>query len=202
MDSLQSLMDLTSLVCTILNFLLAMALAVESVADGNTDMAAVNAVIDTISVKLVTYLGLMGAWTAADSILFDIPQHEEEMTKQFAAPLNLRIDDLTDTACHKMTHFYHGHLRRLYTAFDLEGYLLQLDAEMLPFFTGYTSPRSGSQCCYRIHPEEVFLFFMTKVATGLSNQRIVDMYIGGDYARWSYAYPWMLKYLDERYRDI
>jgi hypothetical protein len=77
MDSLQSLMDLTSLVCTVLNFLLAMALAVESVADGNTDMAAVNAVIDTISVKLVTYLGLMGAWTAADSILFDISQHKE-----------------------------------------------------------------------------------------------------------------------------
>ena len=43
---------------------------------------------------------------------------------------------------------------------------------------------------------------MTKVATGLSNQRIVDMYIGGDSARWSYAYPWMIKYLDERYRDI
>ena len=61
MDSLQSLMDLTSLVCTVLNFLLAMALAVESVADGNTDMAAVNAVIDTVSVNLVTYLGLMGA---------------------------------------------------------------------------------------------------------------------------------------------
>jgi hypothetical protein len=40
-------------------------------------MAAVNAVIDTVSVNLVTYLGLMGAWTAADSILFDIPQHEE-----------------------------------------------------------------------------------------------------------------------------
>ena len=47
-----------------------------------------------------------------------------------------------------------------------------------------TSPRSGSQCCYRIHPEEVFLFTMTKVATGLSNQRIVDMYIGSDYACW------------------
>ncbi len=43
---------------------------------------------------------------------------------------------------------------------------------------------------------------MTKVATGLLNQCIVDMYIGGDYARWSYTYPWMLKYLDERYRDI
>ena len=43
---------------------------------------------------------------------------------------------------------------------------------------------------------------MTKVATDLSNQRIVDMNIGGGYARWSYTYPWMLKYLDERYRDI
>ena len=77
MDSLQSSMGLTSLVCTVLNFQLAMALAVESVADGNTDMATVNAVIDTFVMNLVTYLGLMGAWTAADSILFDIPQHEE-----------------------------------------------------------------------------------------------------------------------------
>ena len=202
MDSLQSLMGLMSLVCTILNFQLVIALAVESVADGNTDMAAVNAVIDTVSMNLVTYLGLMGAWTTANSILLDIPQHEEEMTKQFATRTHLRIGDLTDTACHKMTHFYHGQLRRLYTAFDLEGYLLQLNVEMLSFYTGYTSPRSGSQCCYRIHPEEVFLFTMTKVATGLSNQRMVDMYIGGDYARWSHAYPWMLKYLDKRYRDI
>ncbi len=59
-----------------------MALAVESVANGNTDMATVNAVIDTVSVNLVTYLGLMGAWTAVNSILIDIPQHKEEMTKR------------------------------------------------------------------------------------------------------------------------
>ena len=90
MDSLQSLMGLTSLVCTVLNFQLAMALAVESVADGNTDMVAVNAVIDTVSVNLVTYLGLMGARTAADSILFDIPQHMEKMTFAF---IDNSIDD-------------------------------------------------------------------------------------------------------------
>ena len=45
-------------------------------------MTAVNVVVDTVSVNLVTYLGLMGAWTAANSILFDIPQHKEEMTKR------------------------------------------------------------------------------------------------------------------------
>ena len=76
MDSLQSSMGLTSLVCTVLNFQLVMALAVESVADGSNDMAAINAVMDTALVNLVTYLSLMGAWTAANSILFDIPQHE------------------------------------------------------------------------------------------------------------------------------
>ena len=91
-----------------------MALVVESVAaDGNTDMAAINAVIDTVSVNLVTYLGLMGAWTAADSMLFDIPQYKEEMTKQFAERTHLRIDDMADTACHKMTHFFHGQLSLL-----------------------------------------------------------------------------------------
>ena len=89
MDSLQSLMGLTSLVCTILNFQLTMALAVESVADGNTDMAAINAVIDTVSVNLVTYLGLMGAWTAADSMLFDIPKYKLVFMKQFAAPTDI-----------------------------------------------------------------------------------------------------------------
>ena len=141
MDSLQSLMGSTSLVCTILNFQLAMALAVESVADGNTDMAAVNSVIDAVAMNLTTFLGLMGAWTAADSMLFDIPHHEDEMTRQFAAPTNLRINNFTDTACHKMTHFFHGQLRQLYTAFDLEGYLVQLNVDMLPFYTGYTFPK-------------------------------------------------------------
>ena len=76
MDSLQSSMGLTSLFCTVLNFQLTMALAVESVADGNTDMAAVNSVIDAVAKNLTTFLGLMGAWTAADSMLVDIPQYK------------------------------------------------------------------------------------------------------------------------------
>jgi hypothetical protein len=40
-----------------------------------------------------------------------------------------------------------------------------------------------------VDPEEAFLFTMIKVATGMSNQFIVDNYIGGDYAFWSKAYP-------------
>ncbi|KAL7524503.1 hypothetical protein ACHAXR_002236, partial [Thalassiosira sp. AJA248-18] len=55
---------------------------------------------------------------------------------------------------------------------------------------------------YLIHPEELFLFTLTKVATGRTNQSIIDEYFGGDYARWSLGYPWMLRYIDERYEDI
>ncbi len=40
------------------------------------------------------------------------------------------------------------------------------------------------------------------VAMGMSNQFIVDNYIGGDYARWSKAYPWMVRYLSSRYEGI
>ncbi len=83
MDSLQTLMGLTLLVCIVLNFQLAMALFAESVAaNGNTDMTAVNAVVDTVLVILVTYLGLMGAWTTADSIFF-YNQNKVYHEKQF-----------------------------------------------------------------------------------------------------------------------
>jgi hypothetical protein len=31
---------------------------------------------------------------------------------------------------------------------------------------------------------------------------IVDTYFGGDYNCWTYAYPWTLRYLDDRYKDV
>jgi hypothetical protein len=43
---------------------------------------------------------------------------------------------------------------------------------------------------------------MIKVATGLTNQHIVDNYFGGDYARWSKTYPFVLRYIDTRYKHI
>ncbi len=64
----------------------------------------------------------------------------------------------------------------------------------IAIFTGHTY--------YRIHPKEVFLFTLTKLASGLNNHMIVDTYFGGNYNRWTYAYPWMLRYLDDRYKDF
>ena len=68
-------------------------------------------------------LGLMGSFSVANSLLYDIPPHKEEKTTQFSAAKNLCIDDLSDIAAHKMTHFFQGNLKELYEAFGLESEL-------------------------------------------------------------------------------
>jgi hypothetical protein len=92
-----------------------------------------------------------------------------------------------------MTHFSQSQLCHLYAHFGLAA---------LAAGVGTTIPIFISHTYYRIHPEEVFLFILTKLATGLSNHMIVDTYFGGDYNRWTYGYPWMLRYLDKRYKHI
>jgi hypothetical protein len=58
---------------------------------------------------------------------------------------------------------------------------------------------SGSPCCCRIHPVEVFLFTLCRLATGWMQVHIVDTYFGGDKNRWTNAYTWMIKYIYDRY---
>ncbi len=96
-------------------------------------------------------------------------------------------------------HFNHGQLRCLYKAFDLKS-LLELMDEKLAFPTGHFC--NGHPCKYRIHPEEVFLYTLWKVATWMTQVQIVDTYFGGDKNWWMHAYPWMLKYLNKRYNRV
>ena len=51
-------------------------------------------------------------------------------------------------------------------------------------------------------PQRVVLFTLCKVESGRTNRSIVDEYFGGDYARWSLGYPWMLHCVSNRYEDI
>ena len=99
-----------------------------------------------------------------------------------------------------MTHFYHGQLVCLYRLFDLDSFLRNIDETKVPLYTGHIVNNVPTR--YLIDPEELFLFTLTKIATGRTNQSIIDEYFGGDYARWSFGYPWMLRYLDDKYIDI
>jgi hypothetical protein len=180
--------------------LLVLVLACEEVADGDdVDYDALHAAFKSIAIVLMAFLGLLCAVRIAEGLIFDVPTGQSDAPLQFSRKKGLRIDNLSDTAALKMTRFNWSQLHRLYAAFDLEG-LLELIQEKLSFPTGHAF--YGTPCCYRIHPEEVLLFTLCRLATGMAQVRIVDTYLGGDKNRWTYVYPWMLKYLDERYANI
>lgn len=198
--TLQTMWYLAATFCNVTSLILAVVLAVESVANGDANMTVIDDAIETLIFILSTYLGMDNMLTTIDAMLYDISPEEEDMPKQFTAHKGVRIDDISDIECHKMTHFYHDQLRLLYDQFDLVGHLASIGETMVPLYTGHFV--RNTPCRYLLHPEEVFLFMMTKVATGRTNQSLVDEYFGGDYAKWSRAYPWMLRYLDDRYEDI
>jgi hypothetical protein len=179
---------------------LLLILAVKAVADAdNVNYDAVNAAVNSIDIVLMGFLGLLHAARVVNSVLFDILLEQEEAPLQFTCRKGHRIDNLSDTAALKMTCFNWSQLRRLYAAFNLEGQLEPMQ-DKLAFLTGHFF--NGTPCCYQIHPEEVFLYTLCRLATGLTRCQMVDFNIGGDTTRWTFAYSRMLKYLNQRYVNI
>ncbi len=93
-----------------------------------------------------------------------------------------------------MTHFNHGQSCVSSTLTSAWLRWWRGGGTKIAIFTGHTYNQ--------IHLEEVLLFTITKLAIGMSNHMIVDTYFGGDHNRLSYGHPWMLHYLDDRYRNI
>ena len=160
----------------------------------------INKTTEMSTACLISYISLLDIWISMDHILYNITPEEEKQPQQFIERKELRINDLSNPQAHMMTHFYHDQLVRLHKLFDLSGYLRSINEECVPLYTD--NMRDNTPCHYLINPEELFLFTLTKVATGQTNQCIVDEYLDGDYTRWSYGYRWMLIYLDRRYEDI
>ena len=61
---------------------------------------------------------------------------------------------------------------------------------------------TGAEKCYRIDPEELLLYSLTRIKTGMTQEAIIDNYFGGDYARWTHGHRWLMLYLDMRYASI
>jgi hypothetical protein len=145
------------------------------------------------------FLGLQHAIQVVDGILFDIPLEQEGAPLQFTCGKGLCIVNLSDTAALKMMRFNWSQLLHLYVAFNLEGQLEPMQDKLALSSEHFFN---GTPCCYRIHPEEVFLYTLCRLATGLTWCQMVDFYISGDTTWWTFAYSWMLKTLDQRYINI
>ena len=110
----------------------------------------------------------------------------------------ITLDSWDDCTCIKYTSFLRGELGDIYRLFDLAG--LAASDGLLRIPSGsYTRGKPGN---YKIHPEELFLYFMTRCRKNYSLMDIVHNLFGGWISRWYSAWPWMLIYLDRRYRNI
>ena len=89
-----------------------------------------------MTVTLVGFLGLLHALRVTDELLFDIPPDKEDAPLKYTRARNLRINDLSDMAALKMTHFNHSQLRCLYELFNLESQLEAM-SDKLAIPTGF-----------------------------------------------------------------
>ncbi len=151
---------------------LALILATKTVVTAKADLAILDTAFDSVLVTLVTFTGLLQVLQVTNAVLFDTPFHEEAVLQQYTRSKNLQIANLNNVQALKMTHFSQSQLRCLYAHFGLAALAAGLGTT-IPIFDGHTY--------YQIHLEEVFLFTLTKLATGMSNHMIVDTYFGGDY---------------------
>lgn len=164
--------------------------------------AAVDRIIALLTAQAVAYLVQTSQWIRLDSDLYDIPLHEYLQNREFRPRQHLRLDNIeSDLHARKMTRFNLHQLRRIYECFGLEDYCHSMDSDYIRIYTGHNNQR-GVPCCYRFHPEELFLYCLTKIAKGNTSDENVDNYFGGAYSRWTLGFPWLLYYLDERYQDV
>ncbi len=103
---------------------------------------------------------------------------------------NIRFDSWTCKECFFYTSFRKNQLLWIYHQFGLAQLAAQNHGSIL-VFTGFRY--------YHFDPEELFLFMMTKCKLGYANIALCKLIFGGNASWWSFGYPWILKYLNERY---
>ena len=107
---------------------------------------------------------------------------------------------MDDHTCYIKTTFDKHKLLHIYKCFGLEDIAAQNNGYIrIP--TGYMNQR-GVPYVYNFHPEELFLYFMTRMKTGNDHTIMCNDIFGGREKRWSLAWRWILFYLDERYKNI
>jgi hypothetical protein len=163
--------------------------------------AAMQQAIDYLLARANFYNHRASRYTLIDQYLYDIPLTEWLYTREQTQRMFVRLHTLRDdrTAI-KMTSFTIAQLYELYGYFGLRQYLIAQNANQLRI--GTNTFRNGRENCYLIDPEELFLYSLTRIRTGMTQEQIVDFYFGGDYNRWTYGHRWFMFYLDHRYYSI
>jgi hypothetical protein len=153
--------------------------------------AATQQMIDYLLHQAAVFAQHVTQWTLLDELLYDIPLTKWLYRREFHPRQHLQISSLMDDmTAKKMTSFSVRELQRVYGHFGLcEFVMAHNETDLL---IGTDKWENGREFCYRIHPEELFLYALTKCKTGMTSAKVVDMFFLGDYARWSYGYRWLI----------
>lgn len=105
----------------------------------------------------------------------------------------LTIEDWSEQECYQYTGFRKSQLKEIYHHFGLKEV-----ANEAPHVGFIPVPNSQGKF-HKIPPEEMFLFFMARMRTGMDKKKLCQLLFGGQASRWSHAWDWILTYLDTRY---
>ena len=131
-----------------------------------------------------------------DHELHDIPEDEENNHNPHPLPRqDIRFDSWTNQQCYANTGFTKVQLIRIYDKFELAA---RVDAN--GSIRVNTNPNGPGGRNHLFHPEELFLFMMMTCHTGMTHKKLCEHVFGGNASRWSFGYPWILRYVDTRYR--
>ena len=154
----------------------------------------VNCLLRIQHVQSIVSCTRLTRWLEIDHIYHDIPLEEEEDNKGHQLPhQNIRFSSWSNRETYDFTSFTKNQLLRIYHNFGLA----QLAAQNNGFIRV-----QNRRTVTLFHPEELFLFFMSKCKTGDTNKRLCKTVFGRHASCWSRGYPWILRYLDGRYEDI
>lgn len=162
---------------------------------GRNEHAVVAAYLLLLQVRKYEFSsGRFKAFFRMDHELFDIPP--EELANHQSTLLErkfLTIDDWSNQECYQNTGFTQDQLHEIYRLFELE------EAANEEPHIGYIAVPNGQGKYHKFPPEEMFLFFMTRMRTGMDKKRLCSFLFGGLASRWTHGWNWILKYLDGRY---
>ena len=129
------------------------------------------------SVNLVTYTKFSQQWFRLDHALHDITPQEESFPLYRKKSKGIGLDSWDDLECYENTRFTSDQLCRIYNCFGLDEYLLLQQETQIRVPTRGQNQR-GQACYYRFDPEELFLYTLTKIATGKVIEHYAMIFLG------------------------
>jgi hypothetical protein len=154
--------------------------------------AAMQQIIDCLLRQAAVFVQHVTQWTLLDELLYDIPLTQWLYSREFCPRQHLRLSSLMDDiTTKKMTGFRVSELQQLYNHFGLRDFVMAHNETDL--LIGTDRWRRG---------RVLFLYVLTRCKTGMTSEKVIDTFFGGDYAQWSCGYRWLIFYLDLRYRNI